>query len=189
MSDAPLRLDTGFLGAIERRSGQPIARCYQCRKCSAGCPTAQAMDFDPAQIVRLVQLGQRQAALSCAGIWLCVGCETCGTRCPNGICVGRIADALKASALQAGVAPGERSVYQFHRAFLNSVRRFGRAHEITMLVEYKLRAGNLLADLLLGARLLLAGKLPLLPGRLSPRRGVAPLFRIAGTRRRDEDSL
>jgi len=174
-----LLLDTSFTGAIAERSGQPLERCYGCRKCTAGCPTAYAMDFEPAQIVRLVQLGARRELLGSHAIWLCVGCETCGTRCPNGICVGRINDALKQIAIASGVRPGEPAVYQFHRSFLNSIWRFGRVHEVTMLVEYKLRAGNLLADLMLGARLLMAGKLPLWPRPARGRRQVAALFDAA----------
>jgi heterodisulfide reductase subunit C len=49
-----------FLNLVAERSGQPIASCYQCHKCTAGCPTAYAMDFGPAQVVRLIQLGQRR---------------------------------------------------------------------------------------------------------------------------------
>ena len=182
-----IRIDRSLIGVVERQSGQPISTCYQCRKCTAGCPTAYAMDFDPAQIVRLVQLGQRDALLASKAIWLCVGCETCGTRCPNQICVGKIADALKAMAIEAGVRPGEPSVYRFHQAFLNSIRRFGRVHEVTMLVGYKLRAGNLLADLDLGLKLLLAGKLPLIPSLVRTRRHIARLFANEDTHPREPE--
>jgi len=173
-------MDMAFSQRIVARSGQPVLSCYGCRKCAAGCPTAYAMDYDPAQIVHLVQLGGRAELLAGRAIWLCVGCETCGTRCPNGICVGRINDALKEAALAAGVQPGEPAIYHFHHSFLNSIRRFGRAHEVSMLVEYKLRVGNLLADLYLGFRLLLAGKLPLWPQWTRDRRQVAALFKLAG---------
>ncbi len=171
-----LELHPAFAGEVAEHSRQPLLLCYGCAKCSAGCPTAHVMDFDPAGIVHLVLLGARDALLRSRAIWLCVGCETCGTRCPNGICVGRITDTLKQIALAAGVAPAEPAVYGFHRSFLNSIRRFGRVHEVTMLVEYKLRAGNWLADLQLGARLLRAGKLPLLPRRVPGHRHVANLF-------------
>jgi heterodisulfide reductase subunit C2 len=90
--------------------------------------------------------------------------------------VGRIADTLKMMAMEAGVRPAEPAILHFHRSFLNSVRRFGRAHEVTMLVEYQLRAGNLLADLDLGWKLLRAGKLPLLPRSVRRRWQIARLF-------------
>lgn len=173
-------LDWRFMDIVAERSGQPIATCYQCRKCTAGCPTAFVMDYDPAQIVHMVQMGQRNALLSSQAIWMCVGCETCGTRCPNGICVGRINDALRQIAVEEGVRVGAPAVYQFHRSFLNNLRRFGRVHEISMIVEYKLRSLDLLSNLDLGAKMLLARKLPPLPQRIRGRQEVARIFETAG---------
>lgn len=172
--------DWRFLEEVTQHSGQPIATCYQCRKCTAGCPTAFAMDYDPAQIVHMVQMGERLALLSSQAIWMCVGCETCGTRCPNQICVGRINDALRQMAVAEGMQVGAPAIYQFHRAFLNNLRRFGRVHEITMIVEYKLRSLDLLSNLDLGLKLLLARKLPPLPQRIRGRREVARLFEATG---------
>jgi len=163
-------------GVIEERSGQPISACYQCRKCTAGCPTAFAMNFDPAQIVRMIQLGQQEALLRSEAIWLCVGCETCGTRCPNQICIGKINDTLKAMAVEAGARVGETSVYEFHQAFLNSIRRFGRVHEVTMLIEYTLHSPTLLSDMGMGLQMFLAGKLRMLPHLIRERGQIAGLF-------------
>ncbi len=176
------QMDWGFMELVAARSGQPIAACYQCRKCTAGCPTAFAMDYDPAQIVHMVQMGDRLSLLASPAIWMCVGCETCGTRCPNQICVGRVNDALRQIAVEEGVRVGAPAVYQFHRAFLNNLRLFGRVHEISMIVEYKLRSLDLLSNLDLGAKMLLARKLPLLPQVIRRRQEVARLFEAAGTR-------
>jgi len=170
------RVDTSLARLIEERSGQPVNTCYQCRKCTAGCPTAYAMDFDPAQIVRMVQLGQSDELMRSTAIWLCVGCETCGTRCPNQICIGKINDSLKAMMVETGAPAGEKSIYQFHRAFLNSIRRFGRTHEVTMLAEYALHAPAVLADMGLGIQMFLAGKLPIIPRLIKRRRQVSELF-------------
>ena len=41
-------------------NGAPLQRCYHCRKCTAGCPVAVAMDYKPNAVVRMVQQGQRQ---------------------------------------------------------------------------------------------------------------------------------
>ena len=39
---------------IEKQSGQHIFDCYQCGKCSAGCPVDYAMDLGPRQIMRYI---------------------------------------------------------------------------------------------------------------------------------------
>ena len=79
-----------FLTEVEALSGQKILECYQCGKCTAGCPTAFAMDYPPNQILRAIQLGMRDTVLSSKAIWLCASCETCGTRCPQDVDFPRI---------------------------------------------------------------------------------------------------
>ncbi|WP_052316104.1 4Fe-4S dicluster domain-containing protein [Desulfomonile tiedjei] len=62
-----------------------INQCYQCGKCSAGCPMAPEMDILPHQLVRLAVLGNHDRIVDSKSIWLCLSCHTCGARCPNGI--------------------------------------------------------------------------------------------------------
>ena len=156
-----------FSARVQQQSGQDLSRCYYCQKCSAGCPTAYAMDVQPAQILKMVQLGLKDDLLRSAALWLCVGCETCGTRCPNGIAVAPVIDVLKQMALAEGVAISEARSLAFHRSFVDSIRRLGRVHEVSMLAEYKLRSLDLWSDLLLGMRMFRHGKLKLLPGRVA----------------------
>jgi len=47
-----------FTEEVIRRSGERVDWCYQCGKCTAGCPVAFAMDIEPSRIMRLVQLRQ-----------------------------------------------------------------------------------------------------------------------------------
>jgi heterodisulfide reductase subunit C len=68
---------------LEKKAGVNITDCYQCGKCSAGCPVAFAMDKTPRQIIRLLQLGFLEEALKSRTIWLCATCQTCSTRCPR----------------------------------------------------------------------------------------------------------
>ncbi|HIE39608.1 MAG TPA: 4Fe-4S dicluster domain-containing protein [Anaerolineales bacterium] len=170
-------LDLTFGREVQTRSGAPVLRCYFCQKCTAGCPVAYAMDYKPAQVLRLIQLGQRDVVLSSSAIWLCVGCEACGTRCPNQIRLAPMFDTLRYMALEEGYSP-DPAVYALHRSFLDSIRLWGRVHELTMLMEYKLRSpfgSDLLADIRVGLTLLLKGKITHLPERV---RGLAQVRRL-----------
>ena len=85
-------------------AGIDLSSCYQCGKCTAGCPMASAMDYSPRQTVRLLQLGMADTALRSRTIWLCASCETCATRCPRDVDVAKMMDILRIEADRAGVA-------------------------------------------------------------------------------------
>jgi len=85
---------------VEEISGQDLLACYQCGACSAGCPVAFAMDVQPSQVIRLVQLGQVEEALESETIWFCAACQTCYARCPKGVDLSRIMEALREIALK-----------------------------------------------------------------------------------------
>jgi heterodisulfide reductase subunit C2 len=89
------KLRSDFVKKIEELSGQNLLSCYQCGKCSAGCPMVSAMDILPNQAIRLVQLGQQEDVLKSEAIWLCASCVTCGARCPRGVDLSRIMEALR----------------------------------------------------------------------------------------------
>ena len=167
-----------FIDRVSELSQQNVRRCYYCLRCSAGCPAAYAMDFTPAQILRLVQLGQKDTLLHSSAIWLCIGCETCGTRCPNQIHAGAVIDALRQIALADNVPAAERSVFKLHEAFLNSIRRFGRLHELSMILEHKLTSRDLFSNLDMGIDMFLKGKIHPLPKRVQDMDQAKKLFQM-----------
>ena len=137
------------------------------------------MEYTPAQLLRLAQLGQKDALLHSSAIWLCIGCETCGTRCPNEIHAGAVIDALRQIALEEGVPAAERSVFKLHVAFLDSIRWWGRLHELSMIVQHKLVSGdNLLNNLDMGLDMFLKGKIHPLPKRIKGMDEVKRLFEM-----------
>jgi len=158
-SNRSFTADLGFEDEVARRSGENIAACYQCAKCTAGCPMAPDMDLTPSQVMRWVQLGLRDMALTASSIWLCTNCTTCTTRCPRDIDLARVMDALRAIALESRVKPAEPQTPLFYRIFLRLVRRRGRQNELPLMAAYGLMTRNPFKDLLLGQRMFLKGKL------------------------------
>ena len=138
-------LDSPFLRNVERLSGQNVSKCYQCGKCSAGCPVLPEAEIPPNRVIRMIQLGHEEAALNNDMIWNCAGCGTCAGRCPKYIDVGRILDSLRAIALRRGVcrARGATEVRTFYQAFLHCVRTFGRNSEVGLMGAYNISSGRL----------------------------------------------
>lgn len=84
-------------------SEQNIFSCYQCGKCSAGCPAVEAMDILPHQVIRLVQLGLVDEILNSNTPWVCASCVTCAVRCPKGVDLTKIMEALRQIVLRKNV--------------------------------------------------------------------------------------
>lgn len=126
---------------IESLAHTHLADCYQCGKCTAGCPVAAVMDVTPNQLVRALQLGHSEKAMRSDAIWECVSCQTCSTRCPKSVDCAGIMDALRELSLRRGIASSaQKRVIAFQRAFLENIRRNGRLDEIELIAEFKLRA-------------------------------------------------
>jgi heterodisulfide reductase subunit C2 len=84
-----------FVAKVEELSGQNLLQCYQCGKCSAGCPVVSDMDILPNQIIRFAQLGLKDELLEAKSLWICASCMTCNVRCPKGINIAEVIEALR----------------------------------------------------------------------------------------------
>jgi heterodisulfide reductase subunit C len=162
-----------FSDEIRKERHIAVTDCYQCAKCSAGCPLTFAMDFLPHEIIRLVGLGQEEVVLNSNTIWACSACETCTTRCPNDIDIMGVLDYLKERAVKSGRAVPQKSVLAFHKAFLDDVRLSGgRLNEPLLLGIFMLRSGEglrkfktgtLKEDVKLGLQMFKKGRLSVKP--------------------------
>ena len=124
---------------VETLAHTHFINCYQCGKCTAGCPMAAQMDIVPNQLIRLLQLGRVREALEAQSIWQCVSCQTCSTRCPKSVNCAGIMDGLRQVSLEEGrVSPAQRRVMLFQKAFLDNIRRNGRLDELELIAQFKL---------------------------------------------------
>jgi len=135
----PLPQACTTVSVVETLAHTHLYDCYQCGKCTAGCPMAAQMDITPNRLIRLLQLGREGEALDAQSIWQCVSCQTCATRCPKSVNCAGIMDALRQLSLEEGrVSPAQQRVMLFQKAFLDNIRRNGRLDEIELIVQFKL---------------------------------------------------
>ena len=133
-------MDTVSIADVESLAHTNVTDCYQCGKCSAGCPRAENMDVLPSTVIRLVQYGKIKTAASAESIWQCVSCLMCSARCPKLVDIAGVMDALKEISIKNKcVHPKHKRVLAFQRSFLNVIKRHGRTNEIEMVAEYKIR--------------------------------------------------
>jgi heterodisulfide reductase subunit C len=148
-----------FAQDIEALSGQRVNLCFQCGKCSSGCPMADWMDLKPAQVVHNIRLDREQAVLSSAAIWYCLGCETCSARCPQGLEPAALMNAARILAASQSIQPRIPEATIYYRGFVDNLRWFGRIHDASLIAVARLLAGHPFDDLPLAFQLLKRGRL------------------------------
>lgn len=77
-----------------------VTACYQCGNCSAGCPAVSFMDIPPNRVIRLVQLGELDEILQSNTHWTCAACIACSVKCPRGVDIAKVMEALRQVALR-----------------------------------------------------------------------------------------
>jgi heterodisulfide reductase subunit C len=176
----------GLADEVKAASGASPMSCYQCAKCSSGCPVANRGDLKPHELVRLVQTNQRGAVLSNRFLWECTSCHTCITRCPQKVDIPAMNDALRALSLEEGAAVPGTAVPVFNEVFLKSVRSRGRVHELSLMAAFKLRSRRFFDDVDKAPAMVAKGKLPLFGARVRGRAARSDLFRRAVTAAAEE---
>jgi len=171
-------LSTNLAETIKKETGENVFLCYQCQKCSSGCPVLEHFDLAPNQLMRAIQLGQKEMVLNSKTIWLCAMCETCATRCPHDINITRIMDVLKIMAKDGGIESKVPSVSTFYQAALRGIHWFGRMYEAGLMAEIYLRqmiSGQFnfkqvwKNDMPMALKMFKAGKLRLFPALGKPK--------------------
>jgi heterodisulfide reductase subunit C len=91
--------NASFKAKIEELSGENIDLCFQCGGCSSGCPLTEEMDLLPSTVIRYAQLGIEDL-LESKTPWVCVTCFNCEVRCPRGIDIANVMEAVRQTLLR-----------------------------------------------------------------------------------------
>lgn len=130
--------------------------CYQCGKCSAGCPVATFADLTPREILRNLQLGAVDTVLSSRMPWLCLGCGMCLARCPQSVDLPNLMSACRKKAQQQGTVP-IKEVEKFNALFIDGVHAKGVSDEAELAMKYNMTTGHLFQDALGAPKMLAYG--------------------------------
>lgn len=159
------------ISCVEHLAHTKIADCYQCGKCTAGCPRGEKMVRTPSQLMRFVQTGLIEEAAKSVSIWQCVSCLTCSARCPKSVNVAGVIDALRQIAIEKKwfskeIASSVEKTIIFQQEFLRNIRRNGRTNELELVAAFKIRGflrdlsiPQAFKDSMLGPKMLSKGKL------------------------------
>jgi len=151
-----------FKTRVEQIAGASSSPCYQCHRCTAGCPMVFAMDLTPAQFVHALRLGDEEKVLHSDTIWVCLSCETCTTRCPQEVDVDKLLMAARIVAKEQGIVPTITEIPNFYESYMENMYLYGRIGELPFIVTLKLKEQNFFDDFALGLQLLSRGRLNLL---------------------------
>jgi len=170
------KISTALADRIRDKTGENVFLCYQCVKCTSGCPLAQHFDLAPNQVMRAAQLGMEDLVFNSQSPWLCASCQTCTTRCPQGLDIARVMDFIVGEAMAQGIKSPIPEIELFNKVFLRNVKLLGRAYEMGLMLEMNLRTGKPFKDVGLGLDMIKHRKINIIPkvvARRKPRAAKA----------------
>ena len=132
--------------SIAAEAGVDLKDCYQCGKCTAGCPLADGMDLMPREVIRYLQLGAIDVVLEAKTPWICAQCVVCSSRCPQNVDICSTMRAVRLASKHAGKRPLPEADI-FDDEFIANVRAHGVSNEQYLAAMYNLKSGHLMQDM------------------------------------------
>jgi heterodisulfide reductase subunit C len=77
--------------------------CYQCIRCTSGCPSMKMLELKPHEIVALVKAGFIEELVNSGIVWTCATCLKCKERCPQAVAPVDLIMALRNLAVEKEV--------------------------------------------------------------------------------------
>ena len=138
--------DVAACKAIAAEAGIDLKDCYQCGKCTAGCPLAEGMDLMPREVIRYLQMGLVDAVLDAKTPWICAQCVVCSSRCPQNVDICSTMRAVRLASKRAGKRPVPEADI-FDDEFIANVRAHGVSNEQYLAAAYNVKSRHLMQDM------------------------------------------
>ena len=161
--------------SIAAEAGVDLKDCYQCGKCTAGCPLADGMDLMPREVIRYLQLGALDVVLDAKTPWICAQCVVCSSRCPQNVDICSVMRAVRLTAKRAGKRPVPEADI-FDDEFIANVRAHGVSNEQYLASAYNLKSGHFMQDMGNATRMLARGMVGVAIHNIEGRDEVAALI-------------
>ena len=160
--------------AIAAEAGVNLKDCYQCGKCTAGCPLADGMDLMPREVIRFLQLGALDVVLNAKTPWICAQCVVCSSRCPQNVDICSTMRAVRLASKRAGKRPLPEADI-FDDEFIANVRAHGVSNEQYLAAAYNVKSGHFVQDMRNATRMLTRGMVGVSRHNTKGRANVAAL--------------
>jgi len=129
------RADWSILVQIEEKIGEQDPKsCFECMKCTSGCPAAEFLEMYPHSIVLAVREGLAEEIINSDLIWRCAFCLKCRERCPQEVAPSDLIIALRNIATDRGIGVPEDL-----NTVLNSIMEMGYIHPPMKVFSRRLR--------------------------------------------------
>ena len=89
-----------FFEKLKELSGENVKLCMQCATCTGMCPMAAEMDHSPRKVMHLAQFGLTEILSTSNTFWKCASCHACTVKCPRGIDIAKVMEALRQQVLR-----------------------------------------------------------------------------------------
>src|SRR5450830_393009 len=139
-----------------------IYYCYQCGKCTAGCPLSDVYEYQPNEVIRLIQLDKIASILNANSVYLCASCEICSSRCPQEVDIAAVMNYLRIKSWHYKQFKLS-SIANFYGIFLRIVKVFGRNFEPLLILSLNLLNKHFFNDFDIAVKILKKRKIRLMP--------------------------
>jgi len=78
------RVDPNLLHELKEYGAVGVEKCFNCGNCTAICPLTSDEYSFPRNVIRRIQIGQKERMLEQLDPWLCYYCGDCSATCPKG---------------------------------------------------------------------------------------------------------